>query len=272
MLPPKRTDPAVEAEAENIVRASRAFCDCGGFAAQADSLATEVRRALTNGGGTVSGGQVLAAGCGEGFYLRRVAECLEEAAAREVAAGADKAAAAAGDAADERFGLWGTDTNKLAVRYAAKRQPAARFAVASSHRLPFADGSFDIVFSCFSPAPWEEFCRVLRPGGAVIVARGGRDHLQELRALAGAEPRRPPKESHISQGFGENYLRVRTVDTFAGEAAQHLLAMTPCVHAASPEREQKLQRLAGTGLETTVDFIITTHRVWLGTANCKYEL
>ena len=33
------------------------------------------------------------------------------------------------------------------------------------HRLPFADGSFDVVFSCFSPSPWDEFCRVLRPGG-----------------------------------------------------------------------------------------------------------
>lgn len=35
------------------------------------------------------------------------------------------------------------------------------------HHLPFADGSFDIVFSCFSPSPWGEFCRVLRPGGAL---------------------------------------------------------------------------------------------------------
>ena len=35
------------------------------------------------------------------------------------------------------------------------------------HHLPFADGSFDIVFSCFSPSPWDEFCRVLRPGGAL---------------------------------------------------------------------------------------------------------
>ena len=35
------------------------------------------------------------------------------------------------------------------------------------HSLPFADGSFDVVFSCFSPSPWDEFCRVLRPGGAL---------------------------------------------------------------------------------------------------------
>ena len=33
--------------------------------------------------------------------------------------------------------------------------------------MPFADGSFDVVFSCFSPSPWDEFCRVLRPGGAL---------------------------------------------------------------------------------------------------------
>ena len=40
--------------------------------------------------------------------------------------------------------------SKLAVRYAAKRQPAAHFAVGSPHALPFSDGSFDAVFSCFA--------------------------------------------------------------------------------------------------------------------------
>ena len=95
------------------------------------------------------------------------------------------------------------------------------------HRLPFADGSFDVVFSCFSPSPWDEFCRVLRPGGgpptpphlaasphrrtaapphrctcpllstplhsrapssgAIIVVRAGATHLQELRARVSAD-------------------------------------------------------------------------------------
>ena len=46
-----------------------------------------------------------------------------------------------------------------------RRRSSTPFAAAPRHRLPFADGSFDVVFSCFSPSPWDEFCRVLRPGG-----------------------------------------------------------------------------------------------------------
>ena len=81
-------------------------------------------RALADCPDTGGRRQVLNAGCGEGAYLR----LLERDEAQ----------------------LWGTDVSKLAVRYAAKRQPAAHFAVGSPHALPFSDGSFDVVFSCFA--------------------------------------------------------------------------------------------------------------------------
>ena len=233
-----------------MVRASRAFFEAGGFALQAASVAEEVARALSLSPPRPAGEapQVLGAGCGEGVYLRHVEAAMK--------------------AADRDAGLWGTDQSKLAVRYASKRQrAAARFAVVAPHRLPFAGGSMDVVFSAFAPAVGpvrDEFHRVLRPGGAVVVARAGSDHLQELRTLAGEEPWRPPKE--LTQGFGENYLRVRSQECFQGAAASSLLEMTPFVRRAPQERRAALQALAASGgLETTVDVIISTHRVWLGT-------
>jgi 23S rRNA (guanine745-N1)-methyltransferase len=259
LMPSKRTKVSTAAlgpEADAMVRASRAFCESGGFDQIATGVASEVVRALSQYSRGTETAHVLAAGCADGFFLRHVAALLE---AEQPPSGGQPP-----------VHFWGTDVSKLAVRYAARQQPSARFAVASPHQLPFADGSFDVVFSCFAPAPWGEFCRVLRPGGAVVVARAGHEHLQELRPLAGAPPWRASKE--LSQGFGESYARHRTVSTFTGQSAEHLLAMTPWTRNAPEANQQALRDAMSNGLTTTFDLIITTHRVWLGTANCEYEL
>ena len=65
------------------------------------------------------------------------------------------------------------------------------FAAPPRHRLPFADGSFDVVFSCFSPSPWDEFCRVLRPGG-------GPSHPAAPRRVAAPPHRRTAAPLHAS--------------------------------------------------------------------------
>ena len=55
------------------------------------------------------------------------------------------------------------------------------FAVASAFELPFDDACFDVVLTAFSPWPAAEFERVLRPGGFVIAAGPGPDHLFGLK-------------------------------------------------------------------------------------------
>ena len=261
LLKPTRVKAEQQAEADAAVRAGRAFYDAGGFASQVDGVAAEVVRALgrvpAGAGGTR---QVLGAGCGEGVWLRRVADAV-----------AADAAAGEGGAGDAAVGLWGTVMSKLAVRYAASRQRDASFAVVSPHALPFADGSIDVVFAPFAPAPWDEFCRVLRPGGAVVVARGGPDHLRELRPLAGAPAWRPPKEG--SQGFGENYVRLTTEETYRGEVAAALLGMTPFVRRADDAQRAALHEMATSeaGLRVTADVIVSTHRVWLGTGGGGFD-
>jgi len=105
----KRTRASAEqqAESDEVTRASRAFFEAGGFGAQLAGVATEVSRALADCPDAGGERHVLNAGCGEGAYLRLLQR--------------------------EQAQLWGTDVSKLAVRYAAKRQPAARFAVGSPH-------------------------------------------------------------------------------------------------------------------------------------------
>ena len=252
LLPPARKRVTLSDES---VRQSRAFFEGGGFAEQIDGVAAEVVRALLHCPPVAGvGAQVLAVGCGEGIYLRAVEKALSAAGGTPPIAG-----------------LWGIDASNLSVRYAARRQPGACFAVASPHHLPFADGTLDLVFSVFAPAPWAELCRVLRPGGAVIVARGGFDHLRSLYALAGADALAAPRApKQFTAGLAENYARIRSKESFRGEMAASLLAMTPFVQRAPTSVRERLYSLPE--LTTTVDVIMSTHRVWLGTGGGRFEL
>lgn len=62
----------------------------------------------------------------------------------------------------------GTDISKFILRLAAKREHALELAVASSYRLPVADGSIDLLLNCFSPLAIEEFRR--RPAGRRVTS------------------------------------------------------------------------------------------------------
>ena len=167
--------PAIAKETEEMARSARAFHDAGGFATYADSLALEIARALLDGPSPADGPaaprQVLAAGCSDGVYLRAVEQALRsrgvfvgsEEARRETHQSGDKSSCHKSEGSEHaseaqmlKVGLWGVDPCKLAVRYAAKRQPSAHFAVASMHALPFADGVFDLVFSAFGQSSWDE--------------------------------------------------------------------------------------------------------------------
>ena len=267
LLPPKRVKGAVQEARDEVARSTRAFFEHGGFSAQLDGVAAEVVRAIgccpsPQAGGTL---HLLNTGCGEGALLRRISTQLL-------------------DPTTTPLSLWGVDDNKLAVRYAAKRQKAARFAVAASHALPFGDGTVDCVCSLFGgqSLSWDESCRVLRPGGAVVVARAGREHLRELRESLDLYRPNSPKE--FSAGLAEKYLRVTTSERFGIEAFDHLMAMTPFVRAATREQQARAREQffrGGEGGEEgggalmstplTVDVIISTHRVWHGTGGGRFE-
>jgi SAM-dependent methyltransferase len=66
----------------------------------------------------------------------------------------------------------------------------ARFVLADAANLPFADGRFDLVFANHMlyhvpdlPRTLAELGRVLRPGGRLIAATNGDDHLAEIAVL-----------------------------------------------------------------------------------------
>lgn len=133
---------------------------------------------------------VLDSGCGEGYYTAAIYRAL---------CGAGKSPRVAG-----------TDISKFILRLAAKREHALELAVASSYRLPVADGSIDLLLNCFSPLAIEEFRRVLRPEGHFLYVVPSAMHLWEMKQVLYDRPY--PNEVKETPYDGFHYVTIRHVE------------------------------------------------------------
>ncbi|MCW5964041.1 MAG: methyltransferase domain-containing protein [Bryobacterales bacterium] len=103
------------------------------------------------------GSALLDVGCGEGFYTANLATRFETRA-------------------------WGVDLSTSAIQAAAKRYPECEWLIANADRfLPYATGAFGAVLSITARLHPEEFRRVLRDDGRLLVAVPAPDDLIELR-------------------------------------------------------------------------------------------
>lgn len=104
------------------------------------------------------GDTVLDAGCGEGFYLGSLAQRIG-------------------------FAAHGVDISVPAIDLAARRYREGEWIVANADRfLPYSDGAFSLLLSITSRMNADEFRRVLRAGGRLLVALAGAEDLIELRS------------------------------------------------------------------------------------------
>jgi 23S rRNA (guanine745-N1)-methyltransferase len=211
----------------DMIRARRTVFDAGHYRPIHDAVAAMV--------GTRRPDVVLDAGCGEGAYLATI---------------------------DAPVRL-GTDVSKPAVRLAAKRHRDLRFAVASSFDLPLDDGAVDVVVSVFAPRAFAEFHRVLRVGGAIVIASPGPDHLAGLTELVYGQvkpheqrPHASDDEGHAEAPTARERVRFRLHLTEPRDI-EALLHMTPYWWRATDERRAEIA--ASTELVTTVDVVITLH-------------
>lgn len=229
LLPSGRKKGRPPGDDAGMVRARRALFDAGHY--------RPVMRAVAEAVAAASPVHVLDAGCGEGSYLAAVTD-------RTGAQG------------------WGIDVSKPAVRLAARRYPHHHYAVASTYVLPFADAAFDAAVTVFAPRHFTELERVVRPGGLVVVASPGPEHLDGLKALLYDEPRRHDVKPHVSGDGGPAPLhveRVRFVLELDDPAhVTNLLQMTPYWWQATPERQAAA---CAAPLVTTVDVWVSSHRV-----------
>ena len=203
LLPPNQKHSAAPGDDKGMAAARRDFLSKGYYTPLLNTLCTEI---LTRSGDSPV---LLDTGCGEGYYTAGIFRALAE---------AGKAPRMAG-----------TDISKFILRYAAKREKAVEFAVASSYHLPVADNSVDILLNCFSPLALEEFRRVLRSGGVFLYVVPAADHLWELKQVLYENPYPNEEKETPYEGFA--YEAIVPVDArirLESQADIHaLFQMTP---------------------------------------------
>lgn len=163
-------------DTSDMVQARRDFLQAGHYAPVTELLA----RLATSY--AAPNGVVLDVGAGTGHYLAAVLDGLPGA-----------------------HGL-GLDTSTHALRSAARAHPRG---VAASwdvfQPLPVASGAVDLVLDVFAPRNAEEFYRVLRPSGALIVVTPTERHLSDLRQALEMLTVDPDKDDRLHRKLSPHF-------------------------------------------------------------------
>ena len=181
------------------------------------------------------GGTVVDAGCGEGYYTNRMAEAGHP--------------------------VFGFDLSKRGVRHGAKKAGRAGlpvcYAVASVFELPLMDNTADAVVSLFAPVAEEEFLRVLKPGGILLMAGAGADHLLSLKRVLYDTPRKNEARVDLPSRMEALHAETLRFEITPDKAAlQQLFAMTPYFYRTSKEGHERLAATDGLRCEAEMDIHI----------------
>ncbi len=156
----------------------------------------------------------------------------------------------------------GLDIAKPAIRLAAKRHPGITWIVGSGAALPVDDASLDAISCLFTQLHIDEMHRALKAGGHALVVTPAADHLWSLRAGLFDEVVAHEPDKFLAGFTGRFELvardEVRAPLALANAQLRQLLAMTPYVWKARPERRTALE--ACEQLDTTAAFTLLLFR------------
>lgn len=225
LLPVQFKHSAEPGDNKQMMQARREFLEAGYYEPMAKAVAMMIDANQPK--------HLLDLGCGEGYYSRKIeAFCIN------------------------KMQLHGVDIAKFAIAAAAKKQPNARFTVASSNRLPYANQYFDFVLRVFAPSNDDELKRILKTSGFLLTVTPGPRHLWQLKEFIYAEVKEHTLENELPQGF-ERIDRQRISYKIAPNPQQRiaLLQMTPFAWRANESVQQAIKDVAELEIET--DFILT---------------
>ncbi|MBQ3064105.1 MAG: methyltransferase domain-containing protein [Clostridia bacterium] len=212
-----------------LIAARRTFLSAGHYAPFAARVVAILGQHLP------LGATVLDAGCGEGYYTGLIAE--------------------------SGYKTLGLDLSKRGIRAAASAAKGkgldALFLVAGIFDMPIADASLDAVVSLFAPIDEREILRVLKPGGLLLTAAAGREHLWALKCVLYDTPRENEPRADLPAAMTLLDTVHLTFDmALPAPDLQSLFAMTPYYYRTSREGLAALQALDSLTVGAAMDIAV----------------
>ncbi|MGN1481432.1 putative RNA methyltransferase [Porcipelethomonas sp.] len=215
-----------------MVKSRSDFLDKGYYSHLLDALCDAVNEAVSEND------VLLDAGCGEGYYTSGIFDFLQNKGIEINAAG--------------------IDISKYAADKAARRNQKVEFAVGSVFHIPATDGSCNVLLNIFAPFCREEFIRVIKDGGYMIMVIPGRKHLWELKNAVYDTPyeNNPKPEEIDGFEFLKKYETKKEIELENSHDIASLFTMTPYFYNTSPEDKNKLENLKYLKTETEFEILI----------------
>ncbi len=217
-----------------MIAARRNFLGAGYYKTLENTLAELALRY------TKDGSVILDAGCGECTYTDGIERALR----------------------DTRVGtsVLGLDISREALIIGAKKNPHLALAVATLYHLPLSDGTVDLLYDVFSPFAEEEYARVLKNNGVMILVIPGARHLFGLKEVL----YKTPYENEVADTALRKFelleeIRIEERITLrTREDLMNLFAMTPYYYRTDPAAKESLATHAP--LETEISFHVLVYR------------
>lgn len=223
---------SLSGDSKDAVRSRTRFLDGGYYAPVRDAVCELIKDYCADG-------LVVDAGCGEGYYTTAMADACPF--------------------------VFGCDLSKFGIDAAAKRarrkgMQNALFAVSGLYELPLRDQSASGVVSIFAPCAEDEFLRVLAPGGVLITAAAGENHLLGLkRAVYDEVYKNTVREDMPRQMRCLEEKRISfSICLEDNNTIRDLFSMTPYYYRTGEKDLEKLAAL--TRLETEVDVTVSVYQ------------
>ena len=212
-------------DSKESVRSRTEFLNRGFYAPIRDAVKDTVK--------CCADGLVIDAGSGEGYYSSALSEVAK--------------------------GVIGFDLSKFGVETAAKRVRGVQnifFGVASIYTMPLTDACAQGIVSIFAPGANEEFARVLKKDGVLIVVGAGKRHLIGLKeAIYDTTYENTEREDMPDfMELTEEKQVLYEITLKSKKEIFDLFSMTPYYYRTSESDMEKLNRMEN--LNTFVDVLI----------------
>ncbi|MBR2295835.1 MAG: methyltransferase domain-containing protein [Clostridia bacterium] len=230
LLSPGKMNNAKAGDSKEMIRARSDFFSCGAYGKINDKICDLVCEFEPQ--------VVIDAGSGEGYYTNAVAR--RASGATVIGFDMSKHGCESASKASRRLGL------------------DSLFCVGNIFELPLHNECADMVINMFAPTAHEEFHRVLKADGHLIVVSAGEHHLEGLKRVLYDEVYLNEADTPSYEGFElvgkENLSYKATID--GQEAIWALFQMTPYYHRTSLADKAKLEVLDTLTTTVEVDFLI----------------